>query len=278
MSQLNRVTLPDWNQMNTIAEFLAAWFEEDLIGGTEQKLFDRYYRSYKNRFGDYIQYHYTNQTQELMDILGDLDQPRVLEVGCGCGTESIWMALQGATVTGIDIQTDRLEVAQKRQKIVEQSLKGELSCSFAKRSIFELDSEEKYDVIWMEQAFHHIEPRQVAVDKLAALVKKGGFIVISESNAWNPLTQIMLYKSRGFSTIKEYSDDAGVVHQYGDERILTANKLATEFNKRNIALAKVRYFRLFPNTKWAKKLQGIENYIPQWFVCPFTHYNYVGQK
>ncbi|MGF1542105.1 MAG: class I SAM-dependent methyltransferase, partial [Pleurocapsa sp.] len=225
-----------------------------------------------------IQYHYTNQTQELMNILADLHQPQVLEVGCGCGTESIWMALQGATVTGIDIQTDRLEVAKKRQKIVEQSLQRELSCSFEKRSIFELDSEQKYDVIWMEQAFHHIEPRQLAIDKLAALVKDGGFIVISESNAWNPLTQISFFKKRGFSTIKQYSDDAGIIHQYGDERILTANKLATEFKKRKISLKKVRYFRLFPNSKRTEKIQNLEKYIPQWFVFLFTHYNYVGQK
>ena len=225
MSQQNRVkTLPNWNEMTNISEFLAAWFQEELIEGKEQKIFDKYYRSYKNFFGEYIKYHYTNQTQELMKILAELSQPQLLEVGCGCGTESIWMALQGATVTGIDIQADRLEVARKRQKIVEQSLDKKLSCSFEKRSIFELDSNKKYDVIWMEQAFHHIEPRQVAVDKLSTLLKDGGFIVISESNAWNPLAQIVLYKKRGFSTIKEYTDDAGVIHQYGDERILTAQK------------------------------------------------------
>lgn len=279
MSRQNQLkTLLNWNEMTDISEFLAAWLHEDLIYGKEQKLFEKYYRSYKNFFGDYIQYHYNNQTQELMHILANLRQPEALEVGCGCGTESIWMALQGATVTGIDIQADRLEVARKRQKIVERSLQKQLSCSFEKRSIFELDREQKYDVIWMEQAFHHIEPRQVAVDKLSVLVKDGGFIVISESNAWNPLTQLAFYKKRGFSTIKEYTDNAGVIHQYGDERILTAKKLSTEFEKRKISATKVRYFRLFPNAKWAKHLKKLESYVPQWFVFPFTHYNYVGQK
>jgi len=39
---------------------------------------------------------------------------RVLEVGCGTGTSSIWMAQQGLRVTGMDISTSAIGIAEAR--------------------------------------------------------------------------------------------------------------------------------------------------------------------
>ena len=264
--------------VSNISDFLAIWLEQDLIQGEEKQVFDRYYTSYKKHFGEYIKFHYNQQTKELMKILNKFNQPLCLEIGCGCGTESLWMAYKGnAIVKGIDIKEERLSVAIKRKRILEEISNKPLSCSFENRSLFDLDEKTKFDVIWMEQTLHHLEPRDLAFDKITKLLKKGGFIVISETNAWNLLIQIRLLLSRGFSTKKELVDGSGRKHLYGDERILTARIICKELEKRQIKKRAVRYFRLLPNKTWSIRYFNIERRAPRWLLPIYTHYNYVGK-
>jgi SAM-dependent methyltransferase len=213
-----------------------------------------------------------------MDILKKFKEPYILEVGCGCGTESLWMAYHGAKVVGIDIQEDRLRVARKRQEILEHHIKRKVNLTVENVSIFDISESNLFDILWLEQALHHIEPRDKAFDKIVDLVKENGFIVISEANAWNPLIQTRLFAKRGFKTIIEFEDQNGIKHAYGNERLVFSNKLCRELAKRGIAKENMRFFRLFPNVPWVDRLMKFESVIPQWAVPFFGHYNYVGKK
>jgi 2-polyprenyl-3-methyl-5-hydroxy-6-metoxy-1,4-benzoquinol methylase len=274
----NNLTPEMLKDIENISHFLQIWLEKKLLDELNHKIFSRYYYNYKKCWNDYIKYHYTNQTRELMQVLAKIDHPNVLEVGCGCGTESLWMAYHGANVIALDIKTDRLAVAEKRQAIMEECLEKKINCSFQAKSVFDLCSNQQFDVIWMEQALHHIEPRSEALDKLSDLLKPTGFIVISETNALNPLIQIQLLKTRGLKTIVEYKDSNGIKHMYGNERVLTLKQLSSELRKRNIIKQAGRYFRVFPNRPWSIYFMELEKNIPNWFVPIFTHYNYVGKK
>lgn len=264
--------------IKNISDFLHIWLKNQYLDGFHQKILNEYYSNYKKNWNEYIQFHYTNQTFELMEILSKIDQPKVLEVGCGCGTESLWIAYHGTDVTAIDISHDRLSVAQERKKSIEKCLNKKIKCSFELKSLFDLDINNQFDIIWMEQALHHIEPRSEALDRLCDLLKPKGFIVISEANALNPLIQLHLLKRRGLKTIREYVDNNGIKHIYGNERVLTLHQLSIEFSKRNIVQQTGRYFRVFPNKYWATYFLKVEKYIPSWLTPIFTHYNYVGKK
>jgi 2-polyprenyl-3-methyl-5-hydroxy-6-metoxy-1,4-benzoquinol methylase len=159
-----------------------------------------------------------------------------------------------------------------------QRLDREITCTFENRSLLDLNKSKKFDLIWMGQTFHHLEPRNNVFDKLAELIKENGYIIISESNAWNPAMQLWLLKKRGYNTITEFIDESGEKHSYGVERILTPITLCEEFSKRGVKKTKVRYFRTLPNKKIADKLLNIERKIPHWFKPLFTHYNYIGEK
>ena len=36
----------------------------------------------------------------------------------------------------------------------------------------------KFDVIWMKEAFHYLEPRDEILDKLKNITRKGGYLFI----------------------------------------------------------------------------------------------------
>ena len=265
--------------VDNISDFLAVWLEQDLLSGKEKKVLDGYYYSYKKLFDKYIKFHYSQQSKELMDIIRKLNKPRCLDIGCGCGIETLWMAYRGGVaVTGIDIIGNRLDVARRCKEILEIQINKSLRCSFKKCSLFDIKGENKFDVIWMEQTLHHLEPRAIALDRVSELVKDGGFVIISEVNAWNPLMQAMLLLRRGFPKVGGYIDESGREHQFGEERILTAGKLCKELENRHILKRCVRYFRVLPNKSWARHLAKLERTIPKWLLPLFSHYNYVGQK
>src|SRR5262245_58367519 len=102
--------MPTLHDASNIAEFLDLWLRGRFLAPTEQATLERYYRSYHRHFGPYLRHHYARQTKELMDVVRKHGHPEVLEVGCGCGTESLWAAIKGARVTGIDIASEWLDV------------------------------------------------------------------------------------------------------------------------------------------------------------------------
>lgn len=144
--------------VSSISRFLGIWLDHRFLPDRDQRILERYYSNYRRSFTDRLQSHYENQTSELMDLVLAADSPDVLEIGCGCGTESLWMAMRGARVHGIDVKADRLRVAESRRRVLEGELRTSIACRFECISLLELDEHLTYDIVWLEQAFHHLEP------------------------------------------------------------------------------------------------------------------------
>lgn len=221
---------------------------------------------------------YAEQISEVDALIAARRKPRLLEVGAGCGTESLWFALRGAAVLAVDIKEERLDVARARQSLVEQGLGRPLDLEFKSGSLFDLRDAGRFDLVWMEQAFHHIEPREQLYDTVARLLKPGGHVVVSEANAWNPLLQVMLLRRRGIKTISEFTAADGKRIPYGNERITIPGVIARGFARVGIVQQSVRYFRVLPNSVVADTLMPLEVLVPAFLVPLFTHYNYVGRK
>jgi SAM-dependent methyltransferase len=261
-----------------VAAFLDIWLRErSLLQGEAAATFDRYYQSFRRAFPARMRRFYRDQITEA----AALARPgtRVLEVGCGLGTESLWLALKGAHVVAIDVREDRLTAAEERRAVLERAVGRNLFCHFAARSVLELPEHATFDLIWMEQTFRHLEPRADVVRKLAALLAPGGHVVISEANAWNLPLQLQLLLRCGWPRVGTLRRADGTSVAYGVERIVTPGALKDAFAAQCIDCVTLRYFRMFPNHPLFDVLSGLEtsSWARSWAPL-FTHYNFVGVK
>lgn len=77
---------------------------------------------------------------ELISLaVGNLEGKRVMDVGCGTGLLSVKLAKDGAEVTGIDLSSDMLAVAEKRAHDLSQNI------CFMELPMQEISGEESYD-------------------------------------------------------------------------------------------------------------------------------------
>jgi len=261
------------------AAFLARWLERDWLGPPEGPTLAAYYVSFRRGFSARMRDYYAGQLREVEALVAARPGLRMLEVGCGCGTESLWLALQGADVLGLDVRGDRVAVARRRAALL-SAVRGErLAARFERTNLLDLDVDARFDAIWMEQAFHHLEPRADVVARLFSLLQPGGTLIVSEANGWNPLLQAQLLLRRGPRLVTTYRDEDGAVRPYGNERVLSAAALTRLLGRAGIRRRSVRHFRVFPNHPLFDRLGGLERQLARNALAPLaTHYNWVGER
>ncbi|MCM8761235.1 MAG: methyltransferase domain-containing protein, partial [Candidatus Omnitrophica bacterium] len=69
-------------------------------------------KSTKRRVASAIKWYEDSSVRYSHECMGSLIGKKVLDIGCGTGAHLIWLARNGAIVTGIDISDKRIEFAK----------------------------------------------------------------------------------------------------------------------------------------------------------------------
>jgi len=197
----------------------------------------------------------------------------------GTATESLWMAMQGAEVTGVEPHMPYVRVARARQAVLERALGRALPLTMLTRSVLELDPGEGFEIVWMEQTFHHLEPREAMVAHIAELLRPGGRLIIAEANGLNPLLQAQLFRQRGFRTLGTIPGPDGEPIPYGFERVLSARRLVRHLRGAGLVDVEAEHFRLLPAHPLFDRLFALEKRLsPLAPRLAHTHYNVTARK
>jgi 2-polyprenyl-3-methyl-5-hydroxy-6-metoxy-1,4-benzoquinol methylase len=109
---------------------------------------------------------------------GDLRGKKVLDVGCGDGTNSVLLARLGADVTGIDISPRLIEIAGSRAEINQVVESCRFVCSPLETADLPADS---FDIVWGDAVLHHLIPElPVLMDRLTHFAKTGALMIFAE--------------------------------------------------------------------------------------------------
>lgn len=231
----------------------------------------------------YVWRHYDRRLDTVATLL--TPETSLLEVGCGHGMELLWMALKGGPSVGIEPIKPLARLASRRKELLEEELGQTLDCEIRRENLFDMGGDETFDLVYLREAFHHIEPREKAVERLVRLLNPGGTLVISEANAWNPMIQLIQIRARGFQTVTEFEDEDGNVFPFGAERILTSARLTRLFRRHGLSSSRTLYFRLLP-TAFARNRAltcAINTLERVWDNSPvlrpfYIHYEWVGRR
>jgi SAM-dependent methyltransferase len=122
---------------------------------------------------------------DLDGVFADFDKwqgKRVLEIGCGIGTDAIEFAKAGADYTGIDISTASLAIAKDRFKIY--NLQGNLlNLDATSDELLQLGS---FDLIYSFGVLHHYPNVDKVIDTLSKMLSfKGTFkFMVYAEHSW----------------------------------------------------------------------------------------------
>jgi 2-polyprenyl-3-methyl-5-hydroxy-6-metoxy-1,4-benzoquinol methylase len=122
---------------------------------------------------------------------------RVLEVGCGIGTDSINFARAGAELTAVDLSGESLRIAQQRASV----MGVEDRIEFVQANAEELTaavSGTQYDLIYSFGVIHHTPRPERALAEMRALAARGGTlkVMVYHRHSWKVLW-ILVAEGRG---------------------------------------------------------------------------------
>src|SRR4051794_36077729 len=122
---------------------------------------------------------------------------RVLEVGCGIGTDSINFARAGATLTAVDLSGESLRIAKQRAEVM--GVRDRIE--FVQANAEELTSAvsgEPYDLIYSFGVIHHTPSPERALAEMRALAAPGGTLklMVYHRRSWKVLW-IAITEGRG---------------------------------------------------------------------------------
>ena len=111
---------------------------------------------------------------------------RVLEVGCGLGTDLLQFAKGGATAFGVDLSSRSISLADRHFRIFDTE--GSFLQGDGENLPF---SEGSFDVVYSFGVLHHVPDTQRAIDECYRVLKPGGQLIL------------MLYNRRSWHSVVE---------------------------------------------------------------------------
>lgn len=121
---------------------------------------------------------------DVLDQYLDSAKKSVLDIGCGAGTTSFYMASKGKKVYGIDIAHNSIAACKESAK----QLHLEERTAFSVMDFpDESPKEKKFDAVVCFEVIEHLQDDEKALKKIYALLDKGGIAIISTPSKNAPL-------------------------------------------------------------------------------------------
>jgi len=154
---------------------------------------------------------------------------RVLEIGCGLGTDGAQFAQAGAHYTGIDLTEAAIELARKRFEL--SGLAGEFRVADAENLDFADDS---FDRVYSHGVLHHTPDTARAITEIHRVLKPNGqaIVMLYHRGSYNYRVGIRVLRRAGARLLKSESG-IRVIHRLTGEPLESLREHAGLQNGKN---------------------------------------------
>jgi len=145
-------------------------------------LYKKFFDQSKNPF---FLYHFLPLWERAIKIIfRDNPHPKVIELGCGTGTSSLFFALLGAEVIGMDCDAGLIEICNKRKTFYEV-YRGPINARFlcADTLTFDFNQHAPIDFFFSLFAFNLMKPCGLLLDHMVPALQNSGKIIIMDGNS-----------------------------------------------------------------------------------------------
>jgi len=139
---------------------------------------------------------------------------KILDIGCGVGTISFYLAKNNAEVIGVDISKKAISFANKSAKIL-----GIDNVHFICGTIDRV-AKKRFDVVVCTEVLEHIDNDKMFINTISSILQKNGYLILS-----TPIKEIFLYKYHFYDN---FDKSVGHLRRYDVSelrRLLEKNKL-----------------------------------------------------
>lgn len=250
---LNVETLSRW-----FANVLVELDETSLSAVVKNSLTDYYeeaglLRKSKQRF--FFAHHVEPVAAAMKFLFAGATRPRVLDLGCGVGTQSLLLALLGARVVAMDLSERAGEVLVARKAWYERELHVKLDIDVVIGDAREIDWNDLgvFNGLWSSFAFNMIQPSGQLLDRLISAMTRGSRFAIFDGN-WSHWW---------------------LSHTQRQSRPLTPTELAAELRERGLVVRQHIPGITFPPIVWRllppSTLHRVQRSLPRQWKLPVSH-------
>jgi SAM-dependent methyltransferase len=214
-----------------------------------------------------------NQSNRVfLNLIGEVNGRNVLDIGCGNGTLSVYLAKMGGKVTAIDNSLSAI----RNTRALAKANRVDSSIEAHRLDVKELKTLGKsFDVLVGKFILHHIEPFDIFSEILFDATTKGGRGIFFENNSRNPILMFLRTFLAGRFGIPKYGDSEEYPFQSREIEMLKQR-----FDRVSVHYPAFMFFGLMGPylLKGKKKLWGFSNKIDQWIYRhfpAFRKYSYI---
>lgn len=191
---MTRLFLPETG--DTSVATMAAWYANvprEIAAGLLTEEQREYFATYYREAGllrwwrrPFFHRHFTESfAAAARFLLGAGAEGVIIDLGCGTGTQSLFLALNGARVVGVDLDATALEIFRRRRDAYEQASGRRLDIEIHQGNVFATDFAAWGPVrgIYSMFAFNMMQPSGPLVDRLLAAMPAGGRFVVIDGNS-----------------------------------------------------------------------------------------------
>lgn len=138
---------------------------------------------------------------------------KVLEIGCGLGTDGAQFAKAGADYTGVDLTEAAVALARNRFELF--GLTGKFQTADAESLDF---PDESFDLVYSHGVLHHTPDTAKAVKEIHRVLRPGGraMVMLYHRNSYNYRVNISLLRRAGAQLLR-WGPGVKVVHKLTGE-------------------------------------------------------------
>lgn len=183
---------------------------------------------------------------------------RVLEIGCGIGTDTMNFARAGAQVTAVDLSDRSLEIAKQRATVF-----GLRNITFLNADIERLSPvlpPEPYDLVYSFGVIHHTPHPDVALQQIREYLKPGGTLklMVYHRYSWKVLAVVLSYGRGAFWKLNE------IVARHSEAQ--TGCPVTYSYSRQELG-------RLLAREGFRVQEMFVDHIFP-WRISEYVHYRY----